>query len=59
MYVRNKSLRPVDICLFSEVKKQGRILKPSSLTPNNGLHLTVVGRFIAFLAMFLEEMRLM
>lgn len=59
MYVRNKPLWLVDICLFSEVKKQGKILKPSSLTPKNGLHLTVVGRIIASLAMFLEEMRLM
>lgn len=59
MHVRNKPLWPVDICLFSEVKKQGKILKPNSLTPKNGLHLTIVGRIIAFLAMFLKEMRLM
>lgn len=40
-------------------EKTRKDIKTSSLTPQNGLCLRVVGRIIAFLAMFLEEMRLM
>lgn len=40
-------------------EKPRKNIETSSLSPQNGLYLTVVGRIIAFLAMFLEEMRLM